>query len=130
MVVDALPTFKIFRILTPPHLSPDLPSPYNNLVSPPLPISPPTTPPQQKTKTQKDVPWNVVVLDDPVNLQAYVSMVFKRVFGYPRDLAETLMMEVHTRGRSIVWAGGREKAEFYVQQLHGWQLQTKMEKSS
>ncbi|MBT8038056.1 MAG: ATP-dependent Clp protease adapter ClpS [Verrucomicrobiae bacterium] len=89
----------------------------------------PTTEKQQKTKTQKDVPWNVVVLDDPVNLQAYVTLVFKRVFGYPQERAEVLMMEVHTQGRSVVWSGGREKAEFYVQQLHGWQLQTKMEKS-
>lgn len=76
------------------------------------------------------MPWNVVVLDDPVNLQAYVTMVFKRVFGYPQERAETLMMEVHSQGRSVVWTGGREKAELYVQQLHGWQLQTKMEKSS
>lgn len=97
-----------------------------------MPAPNPTTrkKPKLKPKTQMDVPWNVVVLDDPVNLQAYVTMVFKRVFGYPQQRAETLMMEVHTQGRSIVWTGGREKAEFYVQQLHGWQLQTKMEKSS
>ncbi len=97
-----------------------------------MPAPNPTTrkKPKLKPRTQRDVPWNVVVLDDPVNLQAYVTMVFKRVFGYPQQRAETLMMEVHTQGRSIVWTGGREKAEFYVQQLHGWQLQTKMEKSS
>lgn len=71
----------------------------------------------------------MVVLNDPVNLQAYVTMVFKRVFGYPQQRAETLMMEVHSLGRSIVWTGAREKAEFYVQQLHGWQLQTTMEKA-
>jgi ATP-dependent Clp protease adaptor protein ClpS len=95
-----------------------------------MPISTPSIQKKQKTRTQKDVPWNVVVLDDPVNLQAYVTMVFKRVFGYPQERAETLMMEVHSQGRSVVWTGGREKAELYVQQLHGWQLQTKMEKSS
>ena len=90
----------------------------------------PTTKKKQKPKTQKDVPWSVIVLDDPVNLQAYVTMVFKRVFGYPQEQAETLMMEVHTLGKSTVWTGAREKAEFYVQQLHGWQLQTTMEKNS
>ncbi|BDS07682.1 ATP-dependent Clp protease adapter protein ClpS [Oceaniferula spumae] len=89
----------------------------------------PTTKKKSKTKTQQDVPWNVVVLDDPVNLQAYVTMVFKKVFGYSQTRAETLMMEVHTVGRSIVWTGSKEKAEFYVQQLHGWQLQTTMEKA-
>ncbi|NCF12513.1 MAG: ATP-dependent Clp protease adapter ClpS [Verrucomicrobiaceae bacterium] len=94
-------------------------------------IMPKTTPDTQKkqqTLKQSDVPWNVVVLNDPVNLQDYVALVFKKVFGYSQAKAETLMMEVHTQGRSIVWTGGREKAEFYVQQLHGWQLQTTMEK--
>ena len=95
-----------------------------------MPNPSPTTKKKLKPKTQKDRPWNVVVLDDPVNLQAYVTMVFKRVFGYPQAKAETLMMEVHTLGRSIVWTGGREKAELFVQQLHGWQLQTTMEKTS
>ncbi|MEJ6570962.1 MAG: ATP-dependent Clp protease adapter ClpS [Akkermansiaceae bacterium] len=95
-----------------------------------MPKSTPTTKKKQKTKTQKDVPWSVVVLDDPVNLQGYVTMVLKRVFGYPQPRAETLMMEVHTQGKSVVWTGAREKAEFYVQQLHGWQLQTTMEKAS
>lgn len=71
-----------------------------------------------------------MVLDDPVNLQSYVTLVFKRVFGYPQERAQSLMLEVHTLGRSVVWTGAREKAEFYVQQLHGWQLQTKLEKAS
>ena len=94
-----------------------------------MPSTTPKTGKKQKSKTKKDVPWNVVVLNDPVNLQAYVTMVFKRVFGYPQAQAETLMMEVHTLGRSVVWTGARERAEFYVQQLHGWQLQTTMEKA-
>ncbi len=92
----------------------------------PLPI----THKKEKTRTLNEVPWNVLVLDDPVNLQAYVTMVLKRVFGYPHERAEALMLEVHQRGRSVVWTGGREKAEFYVQQLHGCQLQSKIEKSA
>lgn len=90
----------------------------------------PTTEKVAKTKQQKDLPWNVVVLDDPVNLMHYVTMVLKRVFGYSAARAETLMMEVHNQGRSIVWSGTREKAEFYVQQLHGWQLRATLEKES
>lgn len=90
----------------------------------------PVTKKKQKPKTRKDLPWSVVVLDDPVNLQTYVTMVFKKVFGYSQAKAETLMMQVHTTGRSIVWTGAKEKAEFYVQQLHGWQLQTTMEKAA
>lgn len=93
-------------------------------------MSSPSTHTVSKTKQQKDVPWNVVVLDDPVNLMAYVTMVLKRVFGYSTARAETMMEQVHNQGRSIVWSGTREKAEFYVQQLHGFQLRATMEKES
>jgi len=53
----------------------------------------------------------------------------RRFLATASPKAETLMMEVHRQGRSIVWTGGREKAELYVQQLHGWQIQTTMEKT-
>lgn len=75
------------------------------------------------------VPWNVVVHDDPVNLMGYVTWVLMRVFGYPEARAARMMMEVHTRGRSIVWTGDREKAELHVQQLQAHQLRATMEKA-
>src|SRR5439155_21451804 len=58
-----------------------------------------------------DVPWQVVVHNDPVNLMSYVTMVFQRVFGYPRDNAEKQMLEVHHNERSLLWSGLRERAE-------------------
>jgi ATP-dependent Clp protease adaptor protein ClpS len=39
------------------------------------------------------------------------------------------MMEVHHKGRSIVWSGEREKAELYVQQLHAFLLLATVEKA-
>ena len=80
-----------------------------------------------KTKPTLDRPWNVVVHNDPINLMTFVALVFQRVFGYPRQKAERLMMEVHTRGRSIVWTGGREQAEHYVRVLQQYHLWTTME---
>lgn len=77
-----------------------------------------------------ETPWNVVVLNDPINLMNYVTMVFMRVFGYPRVKAEKHMLEVHKLGRSLVWSGPREQAEHYVHQLHSYQLLAQMEKSS
>ncbi len=84
---------------------------------------------QTKTEESLEVPWNVVVHNDPINLMDYVAKVFMRVFGYARERAERHMMEVHKKGRSIVWTGGRERAELYVQQLHGFLLQATIEKS-
>lgn len=74
-------------------------------------------------------PWSVIVHNDPVNLMSYVTMVFKRVFGYSNDRARKHMLEVHQLGRSTVWTGEREKAELYVQQLHGYQLLATLEPS-
>ena len=75
-----------------------------------------------------DLPWQVVVHNDPVNLMTYVTMVFQKVFGYPKEKAEKHMLEVHQLGRSILWTGVRERAELYVQQLHGYLLLATLEK--
>ena len=85
----------------------------------------------EETKIEVDlaVPWNVVVHNDPVNLMSYVTMVFQKVFGYSKEKAEHHMLEVHHKGRSIVWTGAREQAELYVQQLHGYLLLATLERT-
>ena len=85
---------------------------------------------ETETDVEHDLPWNVVVHDDPVNLMNFVTLILKRVFGYPQEKAESLMLEVHNLGKSIVWTGNKEKAELYVQQLQSYQLLAKMEKAS
>ena len=82
------------------------------------------------TKVTHDMPWNVVVHNDPVNLMSYVAQVFQKVFGYSRPRAEKHMLEVHRLGRSILWTGGRERGELYVQQLHGWLLLATLERTA
>lgn len=91
-------------------------------------IGVPTIETETDTEEALDLPWQVVVHNDPVNLMSYVTMVFQRVFGYPRDKAERHMLEVHHKGRSILWSGMREPAELYVQQLHGYLLLATLEK--
>ena len=53
-----------------------------------------------------DVPWVVLVWDDPVNLMSYVSWVFRSYFGYAAAESERLMMQVHTTGRAVVATPG------------------------
>ena len=79
--------------------------------------------------TELDVPWNVIVHDDPVNLVKYVIYVLMKIFGYNEKKSTVMTMQVHRQGRSIVWSGEREKAEFYVQQLQSHQLKSSMEKA-
>lgn len=75
------------------------------------------------------IPWNVVVHNDPVNLMSYVTMVFQRVLGFPVDKATKHMLEVHHKGRSLVWSGERERAEAIVEQLHGYLLLATLEQA-
>jgi ATP-dependent Clp protease adaptor protein ClpS len=89
----------------------------------------PTIEKETRSEDELDLPWQVVVHNDPVNLMSYVTMVFQRVFGYPREKAERHMLEVHHNGRSILWNGLREPAELYVQQLHGYLLLATIEKA-
>jgi len=84
---------------------------------------------ETRQKTEFGIPWSVVVHNDPVNLMSYVTMVFQKVFGYSRVRAEQHMMEVHHKGRSILWTGNREPAEHYVRELHGYLLLATIEKS-
>jgi len=89
----------------------------------------PKTLTRSKESTELDVPWNVIVHDDPVNLVRYVIFVLMKIFGYNERKSTVMTMQVHRQGRSIVWSGEREKAEFYVQQLQAHQLKSTMEKS-
>lgn len=91
-------------------------------------LASPTITEKSQTKEARDLPWQVVVHNDPVNLMSYVTMVFQRVFGFPKEKAELHMLEVHRQGRSILWSGVRERAELFVQQLHGYVLLATIER--
>lgn len=93
-------------------------------------ITAPVEAPKTETKSTLDVPWKVIVYNDPVNLMSFVTFVIRKVFGYPEEQAQMLMVEVHEKGKSIVWTGEREKAELYVQQLQGFQLLAAMKRDS
>jgi ATP-dependent Clp protease adaptor protein ClpS len=94
----------------------------------PLPGGMPVVEEETRTSTQPDLPWNVIVWDDPVNLMSYVVYVFQKLFGFTRQVATIKMLEVHEQGRSIVASVDREEAEYYVERLHLYGLQATMEK--
>ena len=79
--------------------------------------------------TQLARPWVTIVWNDPVNLMSYVTFVFQKYFGYGKQKAEKLMMEVHQDGRSVVSTGSREEMERDVQAMHGYGLWATMQKA-
>jgi ATP-dependent Clp protease adaptor protein ClpS len=77
--------------------------------------------------TVVDRPWKVIVWNDPINLMSYVTFVIQKLFGYSRDRAHRLMLDVHTKGKAVVSSGPREKAELDVFRLHEHGLWATME---
>jgi ATP-dependent Clp protease adaptor protein ClpS len=67
-------------------------------------------------------PWVTIVWNDPVNLMSYVTYVFQEYFGYAKEKAEKLMLDVHHRGKAVVSNGSREEMERDVQAMHGFGL--------
>jgi len=73
-------------------------------------------------------PWVVVVWNDPINLMSYVVYVFQKLFGYSREKATKLMLDVHYKGKAAVSFGNREQAEIDVSRLHAHGLWATMER--
>jgi len=70
------------------------------------------------TTSSLDAPWRTIVWNDPVNLMQYVTRVFQSYFGYPRPVAERLMLQVHEEGRAVVATGPREEMERHTEAMH------------
>jgi len=79
-------------------------------------------------ETRPDVPWVVLVWNDPVNTFAYVIFVFQKLFGFSRVKAKRLTDQVHFEGKAVVANGSRERCEGYVAQLHAYGLWATMQK--
>ena len=81
----------------------------------------------QSTDLDTETPWVAIVWNDPINLMTYVSYVFQKLFGYSREKADRLMLDVHEKGRAVVSNGTREKVELDVFRLHEHGLWATME---
>ncbi len=103
---------------------------------PPVGVVPPETVPLGDLDTvfdeevTTDKPWMVIVWNDPINLMSYVTYVLQKLFGYSKDKATALMLDVHHKGRAVVSSGTRERAELDVYRLHEHGLWATMEQSS
>lgn len=75
-------------------------------------------------------PWVTVVWNDPVNLMSYVTYVFQKLFGFSRDKATKLMLDVHHKGKAIVTSGTKDKVEADVAKLHAAGLWATMQRAS
>jgi ATP-dependent Clp protease adaptor protein ClpS len=83
--------------------------------------------PREDDVPEHDRPWVVIVWNDPINLMSYVTLVFRKLFGYTEAHATKLMLQVHYEGKSVVSSGSREKSELDVARLHAYGLWATMQ---
>ena len=74
--------------------------------------------PADDEQVDPDLPWIVLVWNDPINTMSYVTFVFQKLFGYSKQKATKLMLDVHHKGKAVVSSGTRERAELDVFRLH------------
>jgi len=85
---------------------------------------------EEKSKTGLDSGYLVICWNDPVNYMEYVTHVFQKVFGWPRQKAEVHMLQVHKQGKSVLVRETLEKAEHFVHQLQKYSLHATMERDT
>jgi ATP-dependent Clp protease adaptor protein ClpS len=78
--------------------------------------------------SETDAPWIVLLWDDPINTMNYVAHVLRKLFGYSREKAWELMLQVHHEGKAVVANGARSEAERNVARLHAYGLWATMQK--
>ena len=83
--------------------------------------------PTSQETAEADRPWIVIVWNDPINLMSYVTFVLQKLFGYSREKATKLMLDVHHKGKAVVASGSQEKCELDVYRLHEHGLWATME---
>ena len=70
------------------------------------------------TDVEPDRPWIVLVWNDPINLMAYVTFVFQKLFGYSLEKATAPDARRAREGPGGRVERPREKAELDVFRLH------------
>src|ERR1700737_2786025 len=86
--------------------------------------------PDSNEVAEPQLPWVVIVWNDPINLMSFVTFVFQKLFGYSKEKATKLMLDVHHKGRAVVSSGTRARAELDVYRLHEHGLWATMEQST
>jgi ATP-dependent Clp protease adaptor protein ClpS len=70
-----------------------------------------------ETRTRRQPPYHVVILNDEEHTFEYVIELLTKLFGHPLATAEELTLRIHNTGRAIVLTTHREKAELKREQV-------------
>ncbi len=71
----------------------------------------------EETKTRRQPPYNVILLNDEEHSFEYVIELLGKLFGHAKTAAEALTWRIHNTGRAIVLTTHRELAELKREQV-------------
>lgn len=71
----------------------------------------------QETRTRRQPPYHVVILNDEEHSFDYVIELLRKLFAHPLATAQELTLMIHQTGRAIVLTAHREKAELKREQV-------------
>lgn len=74
----------------------------------------------KQSKTRRQPPYNVILLNDEEHTFEYVIEMLTKLFGHSLTIAETLTWRVHNTGRAIIMTTHKELAELKCDQVLGY----------
>jgi ATP-dependent Clp protease adaptor protein ClpS len=80
----------------------------------------PETDVQEESKTRRQPPYHVILMNDDDHSYAYVILMLKELFGHPVEKGYQLADKVDKEGRAIVLTTTREHAELKQDQIHAY----------
>lgn len=72
---------------------------------------------KESNKTKKQPPYSVIIFNDDDHTFQYVTLALQKVFGYDLYKAMSFTIEIHEKGKALVWSGSREVAELKKEQI-------------
>ena len=75
---------------------------------------------EEETRTRRQPPYHVVLINDDDHSYEYVITMLKDLFGHPVEKGFRLAKQVDESGRAIVLTTTREHAELKVEQIHAY----------
>ena len=75
---------------------------------------------EEETRTRRQPPYNVILLNDDDHTYEYVILMLKELFAYPVEKGFELAKTVDRTGRAIVCTTSMERAELKQEQIHAF----------
>lgn len=75
---------------------------------------------EEQTRTRRQPPYHVILLNDDDHTFDYVIRMLKELFNHPFETGYKMAKEVHEKGRVIVCTTSMERAELKRDQIHAY----------